>query len=379
MISREVCADPVDEIPADPAGSAYGSPPRSLAPPSHGQTLRIDPAQLYWAVFECPPLSRWGRAGLRRRRDDEALRYSLEGWIPAPLDEIEARFTPVRPGSTTYVACGIERDRLSALLACEDPESGEAASSIESAHPAQLPAAVLRRIPGGAGDESEPALVNAIAQRLEFRSGRYIGPRTQTLRRRLVVGAVAAALMGSGLITAALFGAAQRTRSVAAEARIAATSIATAALSSAGVEAQRTGDGAGSGATDWGLRLAAEVRASERTRALPSGVAGRSGATTSSALKEDRGSLFIALLERWPEDIPVQLESLHIEQATATLRGQTRSAAEAESLLLALEELRSAATGAPWTVQRRSLGKSGEATGFTAVLAPESNTGKVSP
>lgn len=379
MNAREVCADPVDEVPADPAGSASGSPPRSPAPPSHGQTLRIDPAQLYWAVFECPPLSRWGRAGLRRRRDDEALRYSLEGWIPAPLDEIEARFTPVRPGSTTYVACGIERDRLSALLACEDPESGERASSIESAHPAQLPAAVLRRIPGGAAEELAPTLVNAIAERLEFRSGRYLGPRARTLRRRLVVGAAAAAFFGSGLITAALFVVAQRTRSVAAEARVAVASLAAAALSSIGVEPIRTGDGAGSGATDWGLRLAAEVRALERTRALPPGVAGRPGAAANSDLKEDRGSLFIALLERWPEDILVQVESLHIEQATATLRGQTRSPAEAESLLLAIEGLRSAATGAPWTVQSRSLGKAGEATGFTAVLAPESNTGKDSP
>ncbi|MBL0922085.1 MAG: hypothetical protein IBJ10_08140 [Phycisphaerales bacterium] len=222
--------------------------------------------------------------------------------------------------------------------------------------------------------------MNAIAERLEFRCGRYIGPRARTLRRRLVVGAAAAAVVGSGMVSTALFAAALRARSVAADARVAASSIAAAALSAAGVETRRTGEGAGSGATtDWGLRLTAEVRALERTRALPPGVAGQSGAAAGSALKKDRGSLLIALLARWPEDIPVQLESLHLEQAAATLRGQTRSAAEAESLLLAIEWLRDGENGPAWTVQSRSLGKAGEATAFTAVLAPEPNTGKVSP
>lgn len=379
MISREVAENHVGEVPAGAMGPAPGSPPRSHAQRSHGQTLRIDPERLYWAVFEAPPLSRWGRAGLRHRHDDDALGYSFEAWIPAPLDEIEARFTPVQPGSTTYVACGIERDRLEELLSCKSRDSGEAASLIEAAHPDHLPSAVLRRIPGGAIDELEPSLWSAIAERLEFRTGTYLGPRARTLRRRLLMGAMAAAVIGSGMITAALFAGAERTRAAAADARIAAASIAARALSSAGVDTQRSDQSPGSGTTDWNLRLTAEVRALERTRALPPGMTGQSGATAASALKDDRGPLFIALLARWPEEIPVQLESLHLEQATATLRGQTRSAAEAESLLLAIEGLRSAEDSPLWSVQSRSLGRAGEAAAFTAVLAPEPLKGEGPP
>lgn len=371
MISREVSAVPVGDTPMDSVAPIPESPPRSPASPSDSRTLRIDPARLYWAVFESPPLSRWARAGLRLQRDDDALRYSFEAWIPAPLDEIEARFTPVRPGSTTYVACGIERDRLAALLSCESLESGEAASPFESARPSQLPAAVMRRIPGDTIGGLEPVLVNAITERLEFRTGPYLGPLALTLRRRLLIIATAAAVIGSGMITVALFAAAERTRGAAADASIAAASIAAAALSAAGVDTQRIETSPGSETTDWSLRLTAEVRALERTRALPSGITGQSGAPVASALKEDRGPLFIALLAQWPEEIPVQLESLYIEQTTATLRGQTRSAAEAESLLLAMEGFRDAEHGPAWTVQSRSLGNAGEATAFTAVLAPE--------
>lgn len=364
---------PAPGLPGLPASTPQSDEP-SL---NRGPTLRVGSDRLYWALIESPPLSRWARAGLPRGRDLDALRYAFEPWIPAPLESIEARFAPLRPGSSTFLACGIERDRLVAMIAGDDASGGDAIT-VESATPIGPPEVILRSLAGAAGASNQFDELHAALAKLEFCAGPFAGPRRRRLRRRLAAGALAAAVCGSALTTALYFMAAERARDGGDAARRAAASIASSVLLAAGV------DGGGDEAGNRALRLAAEVRALERTRAAPGGA---------SELKEDRGRLFIALLARWPESIPSQVESLQIEQATATLRGLTRNAAEAEALLLAIDGLAELASepkddasgagaggghggGMAWTIQSRSLGKSGEATAFTAVLTPQ--TGAIS-
>ncbi len=345
--------------------------------PNRETVLRIPASRLYWAVLEAPPLSGWGRRGLHLRRDLDALRYAFEPWLPAPLEEIEARFTPLAPGSATYIACGVERCRLESMLGdCADDgdvaiRNGELGGehavqqTPESARPDALPGVVLSRIAASPASGLEPAQVDRVLEMLELRTGEFLGPVRRGLRRRLLIGSVAAAVLASALVTVALFAAARSTRSAAIAARSAAAAIASDAVAAA------TSSGGGAGPNPE-LRLAAEVRALERTRELPAGVrsvgpAGPGG--PGSLLKADRGPLYIALLARWPESIPVRVESLLIDQEAVTIRGQTRGAADAEALLLAIDGLGDGVDKANWTVQGRSLGASGESAAFTAALA----------
>lgn len=328
-----------------------------------GATMLLAPGDLYWAVIEAPPLSRWARLGAPLRRDVDALRFAFEEWAPAPLDEIEIRFASVDDASTLFIACGLERDRLRDRIETLETSRDNERESIESIRPSALPEPVLRRIATYLDDSGEASLPSQIAARLELRTGSLASPARLRRRRDFRIRLVAAVVVASGLLTGSFFLAASRSQLAAGAAQSASAAIATRALTGAGISA-------GSGGPT--LRLTAELRSLERTRggAAPNGT----NSPIRSALKEDRTALYIALIGRWPEEIPVRVESIQVEQSAITLRGQSRTAAEAEAGLMALDGLRSPGGGPAWSIQSRSLGRSGEAATFTAVLTPQAVT-----
>jgi hypothetical protein len=159
-----------------------------------------------------------------------------------------------------------------------------------------------------------------------------------------MVVAVATVVAATGLLSASMLRAAALARESAAGARHAAGLLAEQALGSSGPAG-----------LDPGVRLGAELRRLRQTR--DKDAAGR--------LPADRGETLIALLARWPEDVPTNVDSLVMEQGAVTLSGLVRDASDGERLRLGLERF---APG--WSVQSFSASAQQDATRFSLALKP---------
>ncbi|MCB9848559.1 MAG: hypothetical protein H6814_09110 [Phycisphaeraceae bacterium] len=289
-------------------------------------TLLVDPSLLYWAALE----------GLPRRVNDEALRYAFEPQLPAPLEEIEPRFTWIGEAGC-WIACGAESERLSDWI--DANESGN--DHIESVRPRGLPPALINKITG-IGDRT-----TSIAQRLEFRSRAFESPRRA--RRRTIA---AAAVILTALTTSALLTTGHLRRADAAIAR--AELIRTEAVSVAANALKLTGVTPPPG-LDPRLALAAERRRLLKTRE----------SVGAAYTAEDRGGTLTALLAAWPDEVPTVIDRIQLEQDSLTIQGAVRNPQDFEKV-----SLRLAGFSPSWSKSSSSASKARQGYSFTIQFSP---------
>ncbi len=268
----------------------------------------------YWAVLTVPRT--------RPRQRVSARRFAFEPWVPAPIENVEMRFRLLRSmpdGRELILACGIEHNRLAALIHQGTHGPGPTAARLPSLIPAEAPATLA------ALSSFDSQALNTAAHGLEFRSGRYECPDRKRHRRRLIGLSAALYLVTCTLLTALWATAASRHRSDAARWRHAADELARGSVQEAGTNRPEP-------SVDPRLLLLAEVRTLRQTR----------DADLAPHASEDRLDTLLDLLARWPEDIPVLVRSLSLDQDLIGVRGEVRDAGEYEQLASALG---SSATG----------------------------------
>ncbi len=319
----------MNSTPGSP-GRDHGVPPTAR----DGVGLALPADALYWAVLAPIPGLARGRRARGSAARTEALRYAFEPWLPVALDEVEARFVTLGDGRT--LACGIESRRLDEAIGGADPAS---------VVPAALPECVRREIGSAQVDLSA----------LEFRSGAFVSPRARRRAAALQAAAVCSLCVSLLTLAAGMQQGAARDRRDAAAARDAASRLAVSAL---GLDTAAAARGPAPE-----LRLAAEVRALQRTR-VKSGLA--SGSPSRGEVEGaggDRTADLLALLGGWPESIPVRVESIVLDRDSLALRGVVRDAGDFERLTLGLgESLRA------WSPQAKSAAKAREGYSFALTL-----------
>lgn len=317
------------------------------APRDTRSTLRLDPAALYWAVLSVSPVS--------RRVAQDALRYAFEPHLPAPLDEIEARFLRLQlpAGDAVWIACGIERERLTDILEREEAARGAA---IESVRPAGLPEAILA---SGLLDEElvRAAQVRLSGAALEFRRGEFQSGAARSRARVLAWSSLACAACCSALLTTGLLLGARSHRDEAQRIHAAARQLAASAIAGA----QRGQAAPLPASVDPRMALSARLRDAQRSRAASHAAAG---------LAHERGQSLIALLANWPEEPASRVDELRIDQTSVTIRGAVRGAGDAERLanLLAVAGDGGVEAAAAWTVGAVQTSRAAEGYTLSIVL-----------
>lgn len=280
--------------------------------------VRLSPDRCYWAWID----------GLPANASEEALRYGLEPWIPAELDEVEARF--VRIGER-FAACAVEHAVLNALLAAHSDRGLD----VRSVRPGAWPDAL--RSTAGDADLSDDALA-----RFEFRTGDYRCAGQRRLRRLTVIAAVLGVVASATLFSFGSFQRANALRSEAAAARNAEVRLIETIL---GLSRQA--------GLDPRLRLSAELRALERTQ----------GSNTDLEPELDVRSHLVSLLACWPESVRTRVRAVQIDQQAVTLRGDVEEPADFEALRAAIEQ-----ADAPWSVRSGNSGRAREGASFSIAL-----------
>lgn len=123
----------------------------------------IAAARLYWAVLDTDGLS---AAAIR---DPKRLGYLFEEFLPTPIEELQAAYTPIgeegRGSPPRILACGIDRDRLTRLLERPDATSWTRLHPVElgpalDIHPDSVSLAAINLLTG----DFEPARVRRLGR-----------------------------------------------------------------------------------------------------------------------------------------------------------------------------------------------------------------------
>ncbi len=275
--------------------------------------LLINPDALYWARL---------REGLPLR-EQEALRYAFEPWLPVALDEVEVRFAVDSTGE--ILACGIEHTALQKLI---DEHPGPA----ESVHPRTMPEWYE-----GAGQN---------AARLEFRTGAYMSPNASRAIDRLRIASCVISL----IMVVLLFVGIERRRVTVINQSIAYETAAS----------QRATDAIGTDVVtragiDPLLMLTAEFRRLSLVKVTGQGI------ERPEAVSRD----LITLLAAWPVVIPVRVDALDFSAGGISIKGQLRESGD-------FDELRAQilAADSTWTESASDLTRAQR--GFNFVITIES-------
>ncbi|MFG0259454.1 MAG: hypothetical protein ACF8LK_03795, partial [Phycisphaerales bacterium JB041] len=230
--------------------------------------LALPADRFYWGVLHAEALPR------RARSPKEQLGYLFESVLPVSVDTIQAAYVPVGPDRV--IACGMPLADLHAL----------------TAHPwlALSPEALPDFVRSALTQPVEPSRFNLLTGEFEPLDAR---------RHRRRVTWVACATM---LLCAALFAAAHSRRATLARQYADALESATTQVYS------RVLPDAG-GALPPAARLTAELRALDRTRAVPS----------SESLPAEITPPLAAVLASWPDQLHLTTEALSASASAITL------------------------------------------------------------
>ena len=265
------------------------------------QHVQWSAADFYWAVIDTTSLPR--RLG---PINHEQLGYLFERSLPLPIDDVHAVY--VRIGkSKRYVACGVDRARLSDAL---------------------LPDA-LSLAPEGLPDWIDEDAAMASADRFNLLTGEFEPRALRRPRRRAALEIIAAILVVAAVLV------------IGFERRIAA------ARNTAGtIESQRTAllqevlaNSLTPTALPSDVRMTAELRTLRQTR------------TTDAPSIEltDVSERLAMLLGRWPAGVHLRTQSLSATADSITLRGLLESVESSQTFVDAFQGL------PPWRVQQPSV------------------------
>ncbi|MFG0282916.1 MAG: hypothetical protein ACF8R7_00700 [Phycisphaerales bacterium JB039] len=247
--------------------------------------MTMPPERFYWAVLDepCPR-----RLSPRRRA---RLGFAFESVLPVPIESVHTAYIPIPGGA---LACAMERSDL---------EQARADGAI-SLTPASMP--------DGAGDR----LGNDLPpQRLNLLTGPFEPLSLMRRRRRRAVEAVAAML----LVTAALAIGIQRRIAASSASAVAADQLRSALLAEV-----LPRDPTSTQAPE--LRLVAELRRLQRTRAAPSG----------AIAATDAAAPLAALLAAWPADLHVRTRQVRATPTEIQIQVALDAIEDADALAAAL-------------------------------------------
>ena len=251
------------------------------------RSLRWPRERFYWGVLDASILP--------RRPDAERLGYLFEPLIPQPFDELQAVYHPLP--NRRYIACAITRAALADLA----------------------PAAVTLApdaLPDFVGDEIKARVDPA---RLNVLTGEFTPPAVRRARARLRMTASAVALLACGIA-----GLGFERRASAAQARSEAL-----ALWIEDVQRQVLGPQAALSPLPLPLQLEAELRGLRRSRSEPEAV----------ALPPDAAHDLVALLSRWPKELEVETDSVHVTDRSLHVQARFSESGDAQKLADALVDL----------------------------------------
>jgi hypothetical protein len=281
---------------------------------------RVLPTEdLYWALLDASALP------VRRQSDAQALGFLFENALPAPIDTFHAVYHRAGAGGGQILACAMPREDLRALM----DTNGETLSLC----PEKLPAFISERV------ECEPSLLNLLTREFEPRSVKRGKRRWLMTWSGIIATLLVLVIFGLERRTAAVRGQIAQTRGARAQ-----------------LIAQSTGI-AVSGNQPAELRFLAELRSLRQTRQ-------RSGGNAEDATSEiqEVTPVLADLLGRWPKELHVLVESLSITPTTMTLRGQTPSSGDVQSLANAFDAI------AGWRLQQPQISSAGAQAGVNATL-----------
>ena len=238
--------------------------------------------RFYWAVLDASVLPR----GRRRR---EQLGFLFEPWVPQPLDELHAVYEAL--GDGRYLACAVDRAELEQLEA-----------NIETLTPSALPPFV--------DDKLEPCRLNLL-------TGQFTPPPVRRLERRWAQAAVMIVLVLVLLVTVGLgrrAGAVERREQL---------------ISAQEEDVYRVVLGQAMGVLPLPLQLEAKLRSLRQTRT-----------PKLQGLEPFDAALVLGeLLERWPDVLAVETDSIHITPDSIHLQCTLKSTAQVQQLASAVGEL----------------------------------------
>ena len=228
--------------------------------------IQIEASNLYWAEARLPG----------RRITDSAVGFALEPMVPVPLDELVVR--SVRVDRDRVIICAIERDALLKLI-------GQRGGAVESVTPETIPEWIE---PGGLS-----------ARALEFRNAGFESAGNTRCRRLSRLVALAGCVIVAGLLVFGLRSRAEHSSELAGAYDRGATDVAASTL-------QAPPDG-----VDPLLLMTAELRRIDLTRATADDV----------AFPESISSNFMMLLDAWPEEVPVRIDTLSMNRDRISASG----------------------------------------------------------
>jgi len=270
-------------------------------------SARIPREQCYWAVLDARRLPR--RLGKRTKQLD----YLFEPLLPVPLDEVHAVYHPL--ADRRHLACAVDRAILEAHL-----HRGAVTLT-----PQALPPMV--------DDDIDPRW-------LELLTGPYTAACVSRLRRRALWTIVAAIL---ALTLAISFGLERRAANLASEQREVTGATRAVYREVLGSEMLRS-------KLPPELMLTAQLRKLRQTRATEE----------APPPLDDASSTLAALMGRWPHDLHVQTESLHVTQYVIQINGDVPSSPEAQQLHDALASIEG------WRIEHPTVRASAQ--GFRAAI-----------
>ena len=271
------------------------------------------PERLHWALLDPKAL---GRASVRPRERG----YLFEDVLPCPIEEVAAAYAELKDGRV--VACGAERSALA--------EAAEVRGAISL---------VPERLPDWMPDEVRAA-TDPMA--LELLAGDLEPAAVRRARRQFVLSAAAIVVLGLALAAWGVLarGAALARASGEAEAR------------RAGIVLAATAGSVGIGHLPPELRLAAELRGLERTRAA---------AVPAPA---DVAPVLAAALALWPDGADLVPESVAVDGRSIVVRGRAADAGQ-------MQRLADALAGLPgWRLAPPEFRAAREGVDFTIALSP---------
>lgn len=266
--------------------------------------------QFHWARLDASTLPAQGMLGLRRRPSSMQLSYLFENVLPLPVDELQVAFAPIRDDTSalgrTYLACGIERSRLSVDLP----------PGAVSLAPCELHEVEALRDVGAI----DPELPGAVA--LNLLCGDFEPKAIRRLRKRAMIELVAAMLLVAALMTCGLYRRAQIIQQGTLSWRQAESEIIQKLL----------GPESGNPGQPQQVQLTVELRRLRQTRRtdLPASDLATSSGHVIDALTE--------LLHLWPETNALT-QSLSISPGRIAIRAALPDAEQVQAFVAALEPL----------------------------------------
>ncbi len=281
------------------------------------QHVRWSANRFYWAVIDASSLVDTPGAGGIRNRRAQQLGYLFERSLPGlAIDDVHARYQPMNSGEQhTYLACGLLKTTLERDV---DPQAISLA-------PEAIPQ-FISSSNGTIAPRIDPDKFNLLTEAFEPLA-------IQRSRRRWIT--VIAIFM---LICAGLGAGGLARRAVAID-----TSTVFIDNQAKTLIADTLGPATGSAARiPASLRLTAELRRLEQTRAPAPGTPGSPGAPGTSGTRQAPEVLpgtLTAILQRWPGDLHVQAESLSLTSSSITIRAQVPTMADAQRFADALIDI----------------------------------------